>query len=79
MTEEARGTAPCAFCGKDVPGQWTGGALLFPEHCDLCARRSEEGRCLRCGNWPQICGHDLTFKERAKDVGVNYIGWSETR
>lgn len=53
-----------------------------PENCEPYGdhyRRLQEGRCIRCGNWPQICGHNLPFKERMKDVRANFIGWSETR
>ena len=41
-------------------------------------RRAQEGRCIRCGQWPQICGHNLSFKERIQTVGVD-TSWSETR
>lgn len=38
---------------------------------DVCERRSSEGRCVRCGNWPRICGHHLPLKERLKRVNVD--------
>jgi L-lactate utilization protein LutB len=28
-------------------------------------------RCQRCGNWPELCGHDLPFAERIKTVRAN--------
>jgi hypothetical protein len=34
-------------------------------------RRAQEGKCIRCGNWPQICGHDLPFAERIKSIAVD--------
>lgn len=33
--------------------------------------RRLEGRCGRCGQWPAICGHDLSFKDRIKSVSVD--------
>lgn len=45
---------------------------------DLTEQRRQEGRCLRCGNWPQICGHDLPFKERMKSTNIQRM-WAGTR
>ena len=50
------------------------------EHdCDICPRcghcRESEAccrRCPRCGNWPSICGHDLPFKERIRNVRPSF-------
>lgn len=36
-------------------------------------------KCERCGNYLQICGHDLPFKERIKTVRANYSGWGPTK
>lgn len=48
--------------------------MCIERTCDVCERRKTEGRCLRCGNWPVVCGHDLSFKERIKRVNVD-TGW----
>jgi hypothetical protein len=48
-----------------------------PGECDPCEPtclyllRRTEGRCERCGNWPNLCGHDLPFKERMKSVAID--------
>ena len=31
----------------------------------------DPARCQRCGNWPDICGHELPFLERIKSVRAN--------
>lgn len=52
----------CDYCGKEL-----GTAEAHPD----CQRRASEGRCVRCGNWPSICGHALSFTERIQTVQVN--------
>jgi hypothetical protein len=45
-----------------------------PENCEPYGehyKRAQAGRCIRCGNWPQICGHDLPFKDRIKSINVD--------
>ena len=37
----------------------------------VAERRADEGRCERCGNWPEICGHDLPLTERMKSVSID--------
>lgn len=38
---------------------------------DIENRRAQEGRCIRCGNWPQVCGHDLPLAERMKSIAID--------
>lgn len=45
-----------------------------PENCEPYGthyRRAQEGRCIRCGNWPQVCGHDLPLAERMKSIAID--------
>lgn len=45
-----------------------------PENCEpygVHYRRAQEGRCIRCGNYPEICGHGLSFKEKMKTINVD--------
>lgn len=39
--------------------------------------RASRGRCIRCGNYPMICGHSLSFKEKIKTVNAD-TGWMPT-
>lgn len=45
----------------------------------ICAQRTAEGRCLRCGQYATICGHSLSFKDKMKRVSVSYGGWGMTK
>lgn len=46
---------------------------------EVCRQREAEGRCLRCGQYTKICGHDLSFKDKVAGIQVSYGGWGMTK
>lgn len=65
-----RGNYICSLCEKPIgPGEEYH-PTMQPFHV-LCRRRKNEGRCLRCGQYATICGHDLSPKERWKRVSID--------
>jgi hypothetical protein len=60
----------CSKCGNEIRGGEEFRPTPNPWHL-LCERREAEGRCLRCGQYATICGHDLPAKERWKRVSID--------